>query len=118
MLSNNDFQAPSVSYSYPNYYKEYPVEYKYQYPNLEVLDDNIVYEDNFDDEVVFDIDRQVADASAPIFAEDEIFPPTGLGDLSPLLLTSALIVGLRYRVSKNSYHLSPQHCLLGQRVSI
>ena len=59
-------------------------------------EDTVIYYED-DGDTVLDIDRQVGGdpfiSQEPFLVEDEVVP--GLGDLTPLLITSALVVGLR-----------------------
>ena len=62
--------------------------------SLETVDDDneaIFGDDNSN--IILDIDRQVDE---PFLLPNELDPGSGLGNLTPLLFTSALIVGLRY----------------------
>ena len=56
-----------------------------------VDDDEAIFGDGSN--IILDIDRQVDE---PFLVPNELDPGAGLGDLTPLLFTSALIVGLRY----------------------
>merc|ERR1711976_694975 len=97
-LSNLLFKASSKAPNVPHSYPSYVDEYKYQYPgnalSLDTLEsgneDLLQYNDDQYD-LLFDVDRQVT--GEQFVVNDQIVTP-GLENLSPLLLTSALVIGL------------------------
>jgi len=110
-LSNLLFKASSKAPNVPHSYPSYIDGYKYQYPGQGLGLDTLETEDaevpQYDDQygVIFDVDRQVAGDNLIVddydrqvegeqfLVDDQILTP-GLEGLSPLLLTSALVIGL------------------------
>ena len=82
------------SFPYPGYLEDYRYhQYQPGYDNLEVADTNNI--DTFAEDYIYnnEIDRQVGE---PFIVEEDIIGPPTLDGLTPLLVTSALFVGLRY----------------------